>query len=43
MIDGMEMDAGDDMRAPPIAELIRYCRCVAGAVGLLVGPGVRRP
>jgi squalene synthase HpnD len=35
MIDGMEMDAGGKMQAPPLAELIRYCRCVAGAVGLL--------
>ena len=35
MIDGMEMDADDSMRAPPMSELIRYCRCVAGAVGLL--------
>jgi presqualene diphosphate synthase len=35
MIDGMEMDAGGAMRAPAIADLVRYCRCVAGAVGLL--------
>jgi phytoene synthase len=35
MIDGMEMDAGGTMRAPPMADLVRYCRCVAGAVGLL--------
>jgi presqualene diphosphate synthase len=35
MIDGMEMDAAGVMRAPPMNELIRYCRCVAGAVGLL--------
>ena len=35
MIDGMEMDAAGMMRAPPMHELIRYCRCVAGAVGLL--------
>jgi phytoene synthase len=35
MIDGMEMDAAGVMRAPPMAELVRYCRCVAGAVGLL--------
>jgi phytoene synthase len=35
MIDGMEMDAGDAMRAPPMAELLHYCRCVAGAVGML--------
>jgi phytoene synthase len=35
MIDGMEMDAGDAMRAPSMNQLLRYCRCVAGAVGLL--------
>jgi phytoene synthase len=35
MIDGMEMDASDGMRAPSMTELLRYCRCVAGAVGLL--------
>jgi presqualene diphosphate synthase len=35
MIDGMEMDAAERMRAPPLPELERYCRCVAGAVGLL--------
>jgi presqualene diphosphate synthase len=35
MIDGMEMDADERMRAPPMSELISYCRCVAGAVGLL--------
>ena len=34
MIDGMEMDA-EVMRAPPMAMLERYCRCVAGAVGVL--------
>jgi phytoene synthase len=34
MIDGMEMDA-EAMRAPPMAMLERYCRCVAGAVGVL--------
>lgn len=34
MIDGMEMDA-EAMRAPPMAMLERYCRCVAGAVGML--------
>ncbi len=34
MIDGMEMDAAA-MRAPPMAMLERYCRCVAGAVGVL--------
>jgi presqualene diphosphate synthase len=35
MIDGMEMDATAAMRAPPMAKLERYCRCVAGAVGVL--------
>ena len=35
MIDGMEMDAAERMRAPTMAELERYCRCVAGAVGQL--------
>ena len=35
MIDGMEMDASAAMRAPPMARLERYCRCVAGAVGVL--------
>jgi presqualene diphosphate synthase len=35
MIDGMEMDASGRMRAPAFAELWRYCRCVAGAVGML--------
>jgi presqualene diphosphate synthase len=35
MIDGMEMDASEAMRAPPMAKLERYCRCVAGAVGVL--------
>lgn len=35
MIDGMEMDASDRMCAPAMAALTRYCRCVAGAVGML--------
>ena len=35
LIDGMEMDAAGRMQAPSQAELERYCRCVAGAVGLL--------
>ena len=35
LIDGMEMDAKEDMRAPPLNALRHYCRCVAGAVGLL--------
>jgi phytoene synthase len=35
IIEGMEMDAAGMMRAPPLQDLKRYCRCVAGAVGLL--------
>lgn len=35
LIDGMEMDLHDEMQAPPMAELERYCRRVAGAVGML--------
>ena len=35
VIDGMEMDVRGDMRAPTEAALEAYCRCVAGAVGLL--------
>jgi phytoene synthase len=35
MIDGMEMDAGDDLIAPSMADLRLYCARVAGAVGLL--------
>jgi presqualene diphosphate synthase len=35
MIDGMEMDAAERMHGPSFAELEHYCRCVAGAVGLL--------
>jgi squalene synthase HpnD len=35
MIEGMEMDAEERMRAPAMADLERYCRCVAGAVGML--------
>ena len=35
MIDGMEMDATEAMRGPPMVTLERYCRCVAGAVGVL--------
>jgi presqualene diphosphate synthase len=35
MIDGMEMDAAERMHGPSFEELERYCRCVAGAVGLL--------
>ncbi len=35
MIDGMEMDAKALMIAPAMADLERYCRAVAGTVGLL--------
>jgi phytoene synthase len=35
MIEGMEMDARDQMRAPPMDDLTGYCRRVAGAVGML--------
>jgi phytoene synthase len=35
VIDGMEMDAREQMRAPDMATLRRYCARVAGAVGLL--------
>jgi phytoene synthase len=35
IIEGMEMDVADAMRAPAAAELDAYCRRVAGAVGLL--------
>ena len=35
LVDGMEMDARELMRAPALAELWAYCRRVAGAVGLL--------
>ena len=35
LIDGMEMDIPDGMRAPTMSELQLYCPRVAGAVGLL--------
>ncbi len=35
VIDGVAMDAREEMRAPEMAVLRRYCRRVAGAVGLL--------
>lgn len=35
VIDGVEMDARQVMRAPSMAELEQYCARVAGAVGLL--------
>ena len=35
VIDGMEMDARQDIRAPDLADFRLYCRRVAGAVGVL--------
>lgn len=35
MLDGMSMDAEERMLAPPLDELLLYCRRVAGAVGML--------
>ncbi len=35
LIDGMEMDAAEDFRAPSMADLELYCARVAGAVGRL--------
>ncbi|MGD1878078.1 MAG: presqualene diphosphate synthase HpnD [Kiloniellaceae bacterium] len=35
VIDGMEMDAREDIRAPSMADFRLYCRRVAGAVGVL--------
>jgi presqualene diphosphate synthase len=35
VIDGMEMDAVEDIRRPSLAELDLYCARVAGAVGML--------
>lgn len=35
IIDGMEMDVVEDIRAPEWAKLDRYCDCVASAVGRL--------
>lgn len=35
LIEGMEMDARGPICAPSLAELMHYCRRVAGAVGLL--------
>lgn len=35
VIDGMEMDAREDIRAPAMADFRLYCRRVAGAVGVL--------
>jgi len=37
VIDGMEMDARADIRAPDLATLDLYCARVAGAVGRLAG------
>jgi len=36
LIDAVEKDAGTVMHAPSMAELQRYCRGVAGAVGMLL-------
>lgn len=38
VIDGMEMDVRGEMVAPGLAALRAYCRCVAGAVGLIALP-----
>jgi len=38
LIDGMEMDARESMRAPDMATLRLYCRRVAGTAGLLSLP-----
>jgi len=38
IIDGMDMDVGGGMVAPPTESLLLYCRRVAGAVGLLSLP-----
>ncbi len=35
ILDGFEMDGGGAMLRPTLAELERYCHCVAGCVGLL--------
>lgn len=35
IIDGMEMDAREQMRGPDMKNFELYCTCVAGAVGLL--------
>ena len=35
ILDGMSMDAEERMLAPPLDELLLYCRRVAGAVGML--------
>ena len=38
LIDAVEMDAASVIHAPSLAELRRYCRGVAGAVGMLLIP-----
>ena len=45
IIDGMVMDASDQMVAPALLDLELYCRRAAGAVGMLSSSifGVRRP
>ena len=42
IIDGMEMDAAQDIRAPTLAELDLYCDRVASAVGPAFGADLRR-
>ena len=37
LIDGVAMDLGP-VRIPDLATLHHYCRCVAGGVGLMIGP-----
>ena len=41
IVDGMEMDVPQDIRAPDLATLDLYCDRVASAVGRSVGAGVR--
>src|SRR6202051_618104 len=43
IVDGMEMDVPQDIRAPDIATLDLYCDRVASAVGRLSGRGVGLP
>lgn len=38
MIEGMEMDANGPIQAPSHEQLLAYCRCVAGTVGMLSMP-----
>ena len=43
LIEGMEMDAAGPIRAPSMDDLVRYCRRVAGAVGMLSMPAFGAP